>query len=90
MFAGWFPKPLRPLVRHAIHGLLDAPLRAAFGLPPAPRWLAWSTERAMRARAAALRWLPKRSRPKLRTRIARADYPQGYRIESLGPPPFDR
>ena len=90
MFAAWFPRPLRPLVRRSIHGLLDPPLRAAFGLPTAPRWLAWTTERAMRARALTLHWLPKRRRPVLRTRIARADYPQGYRIESLGPPPFDR
>lgn len=90
MFAGWFPRPLRPLVRRSIHGLLDAPLLAAFGLRPAPRWLAWTVERALRARALALYWLPKRKRPKLRTQIPRADYPQGYRIESLGPPPFER
>jgi hypothetical protein len=29
----------------------------------------------------------KRRRPRLRTRIARSDYPRGYTIESLGPPP---
>ena len=89
MFAGWFPRPLRPLVRRSIHGLLDAPLRIAFGLPEAPRWLSWSAAFALRARAIALRWLPKRRRPVLRTRLARADYPQGYQIESLGPPPYD-
>ncbi len=90
MFAGWFPRPLRPLVRRSIHGLLDPPLRVAFGLPTAPRWLEWTAQRALRVRAVALHWLPKRRRPVLRTQIARADYPQGYRIESLGPPPFDR
>ena len=89
MFAGWFPRPVHPLVRHAIHGLLDAPLRIAFGLPSAPRWLVWSSQAALRMRAVTLRWLPKRRRPVLRTRKARADYPQGYRIESLGPPPFE-
>ncbi len=89
MFAGWFPRPLRPLVRRSIHGLLDPPLLAAFGLTPAPRWLERSTTVAMRARALALRFLPKRRRPVLRTRIARADYPEGYSVESLGPPPFD-
>lgn len=89
MFAGWFPQLLRPLVRRSIHGLLDAPLRVAFGLPPPPRWLVGATQIAMRARAVALHWLPKRRRPVLRTQMARADYPQGYRIESLGPPPFD-
>ena len=89
MFAGWFPRPLRPLVRGSIHGLLDAPLRVAFGLPEAPRWLVWALARALRARAIALHCLPKRRRPVLRTQIARADHPQGYRIDSLGPPPFD-
>ena len=87
MFAGWFPKLLRPLVRPAIDGLLDEPLRNAFGLAPAPIWLVAATTGALRARAALLRVLPKRRRPRLRTRIGRADYPGGHRIESLGPPP---
>lgn len=89
MFAGWFPRLLRPLVRRSIHGLLDPPLLVAFGLRPAPPWLERTTRMAMRIRALTLRWLPKRRRPVLRTRIPRTDYPQGYRIESLGPPPFD-
>ncbi len=87
LFASWFPALLRPLVRSSIHALLDPPLLTAFGLQPAPRWLQWAAERALRLRAGALRWLPQRRRPKLRTQIPRADYPQGYRIESLGPPP---
>lgn len=45
-------------------------------------------EFALKTRALALRWLPKRRRPRLRTQLPRADYPQGYRIESLGPPPI--
>jgi len=90
MFAGWGPRLLKPLVRRAIDGLLDEPLRSAFGLAPAPRWLAATTVAALRARAALLRLLPKRRRPRLRTRIARADHPNGYTIESLGPPPASR
>ena len=89
LFAGWFPALLRPLVRRSIHALLDPPLLAAFGLPAAPRWLIWTAEHALRLRAGALRCLPKRRRPKLRTQIPRGDYPHGYRIESLGPPPAD-
>ncbi len=89
MFAGWFPRPLRPLVRQSINSLLDPPLLAAFGLRPAPRWLERTIHAAMRTRALALRWFPKRSRPVLSTKIARAYHPQVYRIESLGPPPFD-
>jgi len=87
MFARWFPAPLRPLVRRSIHALLDPPLLAAFALEPAPRWLRSATAASLRARARVLRWLPKRRRAQLRTEIRRADYPHGYRIESLGPAP---
>ena len=87
MFASWFPAPLRPLVRRSIHALLDPALLTAFDLEPAPRWLTSTTAAALRARARVLRWVPKRRRVQLRTEIPRADYPNGYRIESLGPPP---
>ncbi len=90
MFASWFPLVLRPLVRRSINGLLDDPLLKAFDLPPAPGWLARTAELALKARARALRWLPKRRRPRLRTQMPRADYPRGYRIESLGPPPIGK
>ncbi|MEF8727233.1 MAG: oxygenase MpaB family protein [Accumulibacter sp.] len=85
MFAGWFPAPLRPLVRRSIHALLDPPLLLALDLRPAPRWLLWTVEAALRGRARLLRWLPRRRQPKLRTRIARAAYPCGYDIATLGP-----
>ena len=88
MFARWFPAPLRPLVRRSINALLDPPLLAAFGLTPASPRLRRAMAAALRARARMLRWLPKRRRAQLRTEIPRADYPNGYRIESLGPPPF--
>src|SRR5262249_46091618 len=52
LFVGWFPRPLAPVVRPAIHALLDDTLLEAFGFPPAP-WL--------------LRWLVP-ARPRLRPR----------------------
>jgi hypothetical protein len=88
MFAAWFPQALRPLVRLSIRGLLDETLLRAFGLEPAPRFVGRAADLALRTRARLLRVLPKRRQPKLRTRLARRDYPDGYRIESLGPPPF--
>jgi hypothetical protein len=85
LFMGWFPRPLRPLVRRAIHAMLDDPLRESFGWPaPSPR-LRRFVAAALRLRAVLVRLLP--ARPKYRTRIPRAGYPGGYRIESLGPPP---
>jgi hypothetical protein len=59
LFAGWFPGVFRPLVRSSIHALLDPPLLSAFGLQPAPRWLVWTAEHALRLRARVLRWLPR-------------------------------
>ena len=87
MFASWFPKPLRPLVRLSIRALLDETLLRAFALRPAPRALVHAADFALRTRARVLRVLPRRRRPRLRTRMARRDYPQGYRIETLGPEP---
>ena len=85
LFVGWFPRPVAPLVRAAIHALLDEPLLAAFGFPrPSPL--------ARRLVATGLRWrgrllafLPARRRPLLRTEQACRTYPDGYVIEKLGP-----
>jgi hypothetical protein len=85
LFAGWFPPPLRPLVRRAIPAMLDDRLRTAFGWPASRTWLRHALAAALRLRGFVVRWAP--ARPRLRTRIPRADYPHGYRIESLGPPP---
>ena len=39
----------------------------------------------MKARAVALRFLPRRRRPLLRTAMTQRTYPKGYTIETLGP-----
>lgn len=85
MFAGWFPRPARPLVRAAVSALLDARLQHAFGFPPS-HTMGRLTRAALRLRALALRVWPKRRRPRMRTAIARRSYPNGWRIETLGPP----
>lgn len=47
----WFPRPFAPLVRGAVHALLDEPVRASFAFPkPAPA-LARAVHHALRARA---------------------------------------
>jgi hypothetical protein len=85
LFAGWFPRPLRPLVRQAIYALLDAPARRAFDFPTANPVIAALVIGAMKARAVALRFLPRRRRPLLRTAMSQRTYPTGYTIERLGP-----
>jgi ER-bound oxygenase mpaB/B'/Rubber oxygenase, catalytic domain len=86
LFAGWFPRIVQPLVRRAIHAMLDEPLRKAFGFPRPSRLLGWLLPRVLRLRARFLRLLPPRRRPRLRTEMAHPTYPHGYGIESLGPP----
>lgn len=84
LFARWFPRPLRPLIRQAIYALLDDRTRQAFGFPAAPRWWeAWSCRRSRCARV--LRWMPRRRQPLLRTARPTPTYPRGYRIGQLGP-----
>jgi hypothetical protein len=85
MFADWFPGPARPLVRAAISGLIDERLQHAFDFPASDA-VGRLTRFAMRLRAATLRLLPKRRRPRLRTALAHRSYPNGWQIEELGPP----
>jgi hypothetical protein len=85
MFAGWGPKIFAPLVRSAIHALLEDRLVEAFGFPkPAPPMRALiAALLRLRARLAGL--LPQRRAPRLRTAMARPTYPAGYRIDQIGP-----
>jgi hypothetical protein len=85
LFASWFPRVLYPLVRRAIYALLEDALIEGFGFPrpsPAMRRL---VQGALRLRARLLRWMPARRSPRLRTEMKHPSYPQGYRIEELGP-----
>jgi hypothetical protein len=86
LFLSWFPRFLHPVGRPAIYALMDDPLIEAFGFPrPSPLMRRLVTE-ALRARAKVLRWLPPRTKPRLRTEMKHYTYPRGYVIERLGPP----
>jgi len=88
LMRGWYPRPLRPAADLAVRGLLDPPVLAAFGLPPAPRWATAAVQAGLRARAVTVRTLLP---PRTRSRLA-ADprnrtypgYPAGYRPCDLG------
>jgi hypothetical protein len=86
LFVGWFPRLLSPVVRPAIHAMLDDPLIEAFGFPRPSGVMRWLVAGGLRLRAHVLRWLPTRKRPRLRTGMKRDLYPDGYVIEQLGPP----
>jgi hypothetical protein len=87
LFLGWLlPRPLFGLGKPFVYALMDEPLLDAFGFPkPAPALRAF-VEAAMRARARAIRILPERRRPRLRTQMRHRSYPAGWSYDRLGPP----
>jgi len=89
MFLAWFPGLPKRLGSHAIASLMDDRLREAIGFPDPPRAMKRAVAGALRARARALRPLPPRRKPKLRTELRHRTYPQGYELEALGPVPPD-
>jgi hypothetical protein len=86
-FVGKIPGLPRRLGARGIHALLDEPLLDALGLPRPTAAERAAVETALKLRARAVRLLPPRRRPRLRTEMRRRTYPAGYRVEQLGPPP---
>jgi len=82
----WYPKPLRPLVREVIYAMIDEPLRKAFGFPKAHAILRWGAPFALKVMGKIIRYLPPRKIPYRLTSIPTPSHPDGYEIESLGPP----
>jgi hypothetical protein len=85
MFVGKIPGlPLRLGLR-GVCALLDDPLIAALGLPHPTSAERRAVEGGLKLRARVVRALPPRRKPRLRTELRRRTYPQGYRVEELGP-----
>jgi hypothetical protein len=85
MFLRWFPGLPRRIGRPLLAAIMDEPLLGAIGFERPPRAARVLVEGALRARARAVRVLPSRRRPTLRTALRHRTYPDGYRIEELGP-----
>jgi len=77
----------RRLGSRGIYALLDEPLLDALGLPKPTALERRLIQTALKLRGQAVRLLPARRQPWLRTRIRRGTYPEGYRVEELGPVP---
>jgi hypothetical protein len=85
LFLSWYlPKPLWPLGRPFIHGMMDDQLLDAVGLARPHPVIRRVTHGAVRLRSRIIRRLPARSRPRLITRQRHPTYPNGYAIEELG------
>jgi ER-bound oxygenase mpaB/B'/Rubber oxygenase, catalytic domain len=86
MFLAWFPGLPKRFGAHAIYALMDEPLRDAFGFPHPPRGLRTAVEASLRTRARFVALLPRRRRPRLRTRRRTRTYGREWQLERLGPP----
>jgi hypothetical protein len=86
LFLGWYPRPLRPLVRPAMFAMMDEPILDAFGFPRPSRATRRLVEGGLGLRAMLLRLMPPRRRPYLRSEHNPRSYPSGYRMADLGPP----
>ena len=85
LLAGFYPSPLRPLLRHVTLALLDPPLRRAFAYPEPDRATRRLTVAGLRARAAVERRFPPRRRPRYVHELRQfAIYPEGYSVDELG------
>jgi ER-bound oxygenase mpaB/B'/Rubber oxygenase, catalytic domain len=86
IFESWWRAPLRWFCRQAVLAVLDDSLREALGLPAARAPMRMLVDRALRARATALRIAPRRFGARKRRRPVRS-YPRGYELTDLGPWP---
>jgi hypothetical protein len=87
MFLAWFPGVPKRFGTLAMAAVMDERLRRAIGFPRPRGALVRAVESSLRARAAAVRLLPPRRRPKLRTRLRRRTYRRGWRLAELGTTP---
>jgi hypothetical protein len=86
MFLGWFlPRVFHPAAAPFLYAMFDDRMLAAFGFPPPARLHRRLVDGLLRLRGRAMRWLPERRRPLLQTALRRPTYPNGYRLEDLGP-----
>lgn len=89
LFGSWFPRPLSGPVSDATRLLMDPHLLDALNIPRPPGIARRAVRLALKARGQALRLGP--PRPDSNPVIPRpATYPDGYRIEDLGPDSFHR
>ncbi len=85
LLAGFYPGPLRPLIRRFTYALLEPHLRAAFRYPAPGRVTEALSVAGLRARAVVERRLPPRLEPRYVHELPEfAIYPEGYRVEELG------
>lgn len=86
LFLSWFPKYLRPVLECSFYALMDETVRDAFGFPHPPQIANWGVETALKLRGKLMRWVPPRKQSSFQTSAPPRSYPNGYKLEDLGPP----
>jgi hypothetical protein len=86
LFLSWFPAWLAPVIRPAIHALLDDKMLTAFGWQRPPQIWQTAIATGLKLRGRLLRYLPPRKQGKFQVDVPHRSYPQGYQLEDLGPP----
>ena len=87
MFAGRAPRGPFPAGSIGHSCPAGGASRQGVRIPAAVSCHAMARARDLRLRARLARFLPARTQPRLRTQMKRPSYPDGYRIEQIGPPP---
>ncbi len=91
LFATFFPRPLRPLMRRFGVALLDDHLRETFAYPAPSPWFQRLAHGSLRARGQLLRLFPARRAPSmLQTSHRMRSYPGGFLLEHVGTFPAAR
>ena len=86
LFLGWLlPKALYGIGRPFLHAIMDKPLLNAVGFSKPNIFIQKLTDGTMSLRKMALKILPRRTKPVLRTKHPRKEsYPNGYEVKDLG------
>jgi uncharacterized protein (DUF2236 family) len=85
LLAGFYPRPLRRLLRRSTLALLDPPLRDAFRYPDPGTATRALTVAGLRARAVIEGRLPPRRQPRYVRELREfAIYPHGFAVDQLG------
>ena len=86
LFLGWFPRLLRPMIKPLVYAMMDEAMIAAFGFPEPSPAQRYRVERMLRWRGNVLCYFPPRHRGDFYVQHPQRSYPEGYRLEDLGPP----
>lgn len=85
VFLSWYPSVIRPLVEQGLYSFMDDALLRAFGFPKPHASIRWLAHNGLKLLGWLLRFMPPRSKPYLYTEIPSRTYPNGFKVEELGP-----